>query len=289
MSNPINSDFLILGGGLAGSVVASRLAAACPSASIIVLEAGQDESKNPLCALPLASFALHHTSLDWAYATVPQKHLGGRQCYAAAGKALGGSTAVNYGLWTRGAKADYDAWAEMLGGDSQWGYDGMLDYFKRTERHFDKGQSDVHGTHGPIWTTSITLSSPKRRYGLRDSVRNAWTEMGLEQCDDYNAGFPLGFSERIENWRDGKRQLAYDAYGVKDHKNVTILTNQLVKRVVIVTLDDGTKVATGAETADGTIYSASKEVIVTCGAYRSPQVLLLSRHRAIAGAVETWH
>lgn len=80
-----------------------------PAASITVLEAGADESANPLCIAPLACFGAHHSPLDWAYTTAPQKHLRGRRCYAAAGRALGGSSAINDGTWTRGAKEDYDA------------------------------------------------------------------------------------------------------------------------------------------------------------------------------------
>ncbi len=106
MSNPNTSDFLIIGGGLAGSVIASRLAESRPKATITVLEAGNDETSNPLTASPLACFGAHFSPLDWVYWTVPQKHLDNKPRYAAAGKALGGSSAVNYGTWTRGPKSD---------------------------------------------------------------------------------------------------------------------------------------------------------------------------------------
>jgi choline dehydrogenase-like flavoprotein len=268
------SDFLVIGGGLAGSVIASRLAEAFPSSSITVVEAGADESANPLCAAPLACFGAHHSPLDWAYTTAPQKHLGGRRCYASAGKALGGSTATNYGTWMRAPKIDYDAWRDMIG-DERWGYHGLLPFFRRTERHF-AGAPAEHGGDGPIWTASISSSSKLRRYGLRESVEKAWSDAGVQHIADFNAGSNLGFSEAVENWRQGKRQIASEAYGLKHHANITVATNQLVSRVLISTSPDGSKVATGAETSDGTMYSASKEVIVSCGAYRSPQLLLLS-------------
>lgn len=277
MDEARTSDYLVLGGGLAGSVIASRLAAACPDASITVLEAGADESSNPLCGAPLACFDAPHSALNWAYTTAPQTHLDGRRCYATAGKALGGSTAINYGTWTRGARADYDAWATIMDGDARWGYEGLLEHFRNTESHFDHRQAgDVHGLRGPIHTASITSSSPKRRYGLRDSVHDAWTQSGVSKIEDANSGNPVGFSEVVENWRDGKRQIASVAYGLQDHDNVTVKTNQLVKRVVIGTRDGNVKVASGAETTDGGIYHAKREVIVSCGAYRSPQLLLLS-------------
>lgn len=176
MDEARTSDYLILGGDLAGSVIASRLATAFPAKSITVLEAGGDESSNPLCITPLACFGAHYSPLDWEYTTAPQEHLSGRRCYAAAGKALGGETAINYGTWTRGAPPGYDAWATIMGGDARWGYEGLLKQFKNTE------------SHGPICTAGLTSSSPKRRYGSRDSVEDAWAKTGVTRIEDANSG-----------------------------------------------------------------------------------------------------
>ena len=274
MSDSNTSDFLIVGGGLAGSVIASRLADAHPSATVTVLEAGNDETSNPLTIYPLACFGAHFSPLDWAYFTVPQKHLDGKPRYAAAGKALGGSSAINYGTWTRGPKADYDAWGELVG-DSRWSYDGLLPYFKKTEHHFGGSNKAQHGFDGPIATASVTSSSAARVYPLREPAREAWQAVGAKLLDDANAGYPVGFSELVEGWRDGRRQIASAAYGLTGKPNVRVVTGALVRRVILEPSSDE-KTAVGAETADGVVYRARKEVVVACGAYRTPQVLLLS-------------
>lgn len=268
------SDFLVVGGGLAGSVIASRLADAHPSATVTVLEAGNDETSNPLTIYPLACFGAHFSPLDWAYFTVPQKHLDGKPRYAAAGKALGGSSATNYGTWTRGPKADYDAWGELVG-DGRWSYDGLLPYFRKTEHHFGGGDKAQHGFDGPITTASVTSSSAARVYPLREPVREAWQTVGAKQLDDGNAGYPVGFSELVENWRDGRRQISSAAYELTGKPNVRVVTGVLVRRVILES-HSGEKTAVGVETADDVVYPARKEVIVACGAYRTPQVLLLS-------------
>jgi choline dehydrogenase-like flavoprotein len=151
-TTPIDSyDYIIIGGGLAGCVLASRLHEKKPSLSILLLEAGPDCTGHPLTSAPLACFGAHHSDLDWDYKTAPQKHLDGRDCYAAAGKVLSGGNAINYGSWTRGPKADYDHWAEVVG-DQQWSYDGLLPYFKKTEQHYGDAEKDSqqHGFDGPI-------------------------------------------------------------------------------------------------------------------------------------------
>lgn len=274
MSNPNTSVFLIIGGGLAGSVIASRLADSHPEATITVLEAGNDETSNLLTIFPLACFGAHFSPLDWSYSTVPQKHLDNKPRYAAAGKALGGSSAVNYGSWTRGPKADYDAWGELVG-DKRWSYEGLLPYFRKTEHHLGGGDQDQHGSDGPITTIPVSLSSGARNYSLREPLKEAWEAAGVQVIDDANAGCPVGFSELVENWKEGKRQVASAAYGLVSKPNVRVITGVLVKRVLLEQSSGETK-AVGAETADGEIYHAIKEVIVTCGAYRTPQLLLLS-------------
>lgn len=274
MSDLNASDFLIVGGGLAGSVVASRLAVSHPEATITVLEAGNDETSNPLTVSPLASFGAHFSPLDWAYLTVPQKHLDNVPRYAAAGKALGGSSATNYGTWTRGPKSDYDAWAELVG-DKRWSYEGLLPYFKKTERYFGSSDKDQHGFDGPIVTASVSSSSGARKYGLREPVKEAWEAAGVQMIGDANAGYPIGFSELVENWNHGKRQIASAAYGLASKPNVRIVTGVLVRRLIL-ERSSGERKAVGVETADGKAYLANREVVITCGAYRTPQLLLLS-------------
>ncbi|KAJ5667459.1 glucose dehydrogenase [Penicillium longicatenatum] len=267
-------DYIVIGGGLGGSALAGRLAEYHPSRSILVLEAGSSVVGHPLTSTPLACFGAHLSPLDWAYTTVPQTHLNGRECYVAAGKALGGGTATNYGTWTRGNATDYDLWAKLVNDDA-WSYKSLLPYFLRTETHWDpNADASIHGRSGPIHNATVTSSSADRKYPLRDTLREAWSRLGVPTISDGNNGSPLGLAELTENWRDGQRQLASEAYGITNKSNITIKTETHVKRVL---LSEGkATVATGVELLDGTIFHASREVVVSAGAYRTPQVLMLS-------------
>lgn len=269
-------DIVIAGGGIAGSVLAARLAQRNPNLQILVVEAGKDVSQHPLTSAPLDAAALHHSDLDWAYPTVPQKHLGDRIAYSAAGKALSGSSATNYGMWTRGKAVDYDRWANLVG-DESWAYAGWLEYFKRTER-YQAGKNDSSGSHGfdgPITLESVTSSDPNRRYPLQEPLKAAWGRVGVHERPDGNSWQPVGLTEYVEGFKHGKRQLASEAYGLGTLKNVEILTDTLVKRVLFED-KNRKKTAVGIEVADGTRYMASKEVIISTGAYRTPQLLQLS-------------
>jgi choline dehydrogenase-like flavoprotein len=267
-------DIIVAGGGIAGSVLSTRLAQRNPSMNILVIEAGKNVSQHPLTSAPLDAFALHYSELDWAYSTVPQVHVNNRNMYAAAGKALSGGSATNYGTWTRGNKADFDYWATLVG-DSAYGYDGWLQYFKKTENYYEGTDAAQHGYTGPITAESVTSSDPKRKYPLREPLQTAWGQVGVKAIPDANDGTPIGRAELVEDFKNGKRQLASEAYGLGGYKNVQILTDTLVKRVLFET-KNGKKTAVGIEIANGTQYKASKEVVLSAGAYRTPQILQLS-------------
>ncbi|KAE8339533.1 hypothetical protein BDV24DRAFT_176032 [Aspergillus arachidicola] len=271
-------DYIIIGGGLAGCALASRLYEKNNSLNILIIEAGTNAADHPLTKAPLACFGAHYSPLDWAYTTVPQKNLNGRQCYNSAGKALGGGSATNYGTWTRGNAADYDRWAKLVG-DEGWSYEGLLPYFKKTETHFDGAKADpaMHGTDGPIHNASVTSSSPHRKYPLREPLRDAWARVGVEYVQDANAGSPLGLGELVENWRAGQRQISSEAYVIFNCPGITVMTETMVKRIILEERDGKKeKVATGVEVVGGEKYFASREVILSAGAYRTPQVLMLS-------------
>ncbi|KAM0554937.1 hypothetical protein ACHAPJ_006673 [Fusarium lateritium] len=270
---PTEADYIIVGGGLAGCVVASRLKQNSPSSSVILIEVGKDPVGHPLTSSPLACFAAHYSDLDYTFTTVPQEHLGGRKCYAAAAKCLSGGSAINYGTWTRGPAADFDHWAALVD-DTGWSYNSLLEYFQRIE-NLRPGHSldpKQHGSNGPIHVVSVSDSDSKRQYPLRKPLEEAFSEIGINRIEDGNGGAPKGLAELAENWRDGQRQFASQAY---DLSGVVVLTSTIVHRIVIQELD-GEKVASGVELADGQVISASREVIVSCGAYRTPQVLMLS-------------
>lgn len=171
----------------------------------------------------------------------------------------------------RGDRSDYDQWAEIVG-DKRYSYEGMLPYFIRTEEYPNPiGSPEKHGTGGPLYVASI--SSTGRHYPLRDKLAQAWDENGAMELPnlDGNSGHTLGRAELMEDRRQGLRQLASTAYLLG---GAHVLTQTLVKRVLLGP-HDGKVRATGIETADGTQYHA-KEVIVCAGAYRSPQLLMLS-------------
>ncbi|KUL92356.1 hypothetical protein ZTR_02192 [Talaromyces verruculosus] len=274
MSSPQQTqefDIIVVGGGTAGCVVASRLLQRKPSLSILILEAGDDLSQNPNIYSPQTAPLLLGSDADWKYVSVPQKHLDGREIYYQAGKGLSGSAGVNMGAWTRGDAQEYDRWADLVS-DQRWSYAGLLPYFKRTEHHYDQhgGDTKQHGFNGPIHTSSV--SSSGRQYPLRETLRKAWCNTGLKVNDDINSGHPQGVAELVTSWADGQRQLTSEVYPLD---GVAVVPNALVRRVV---LDGSSQTATGVELADGRIYSvrAGGEVIVSAGALRTPQILLLS-------------
>lgn len=154
--------------------------------------------------------------------------------------------------------------------DQRWSYQGLLPYFKRTEHHYDEnGDRTQHGFEGPIHTSSV--SSSGRQYPLREITRKAWSSVGLNVVDDANNGHPQGAAELVSNWNNGRRQLPSEVY---PQNGVKFRTGVLVRRIVL----DDSQNATGVEIADGQIYSVRSggEVIVSAGAVRTPQVLLLS-------------
>ncbi|RDW67678.1 hypothetical protein BP6252_09074 [Coleophoma cylindrospora] len=181
------------------------------------------------------------------------------------------------GGWIRGDAHDYDAWAKLVG-DERWSYENMLPYMKKTETHWSAEDAlpatvaAQHGFSGPVFQASV--SSTGRKFPLKDNVKQAWAEIGISELPgaDGNAGSPLGLAELQENRRDGLRQLSSSAYPLE---GVTVLTDSLVKRVIF-SKDLYTTTATGIELADGTKKYARKEVILSCGAYRTPQILMLS-------------
>lgn len=265
-------DYIIVGGGIGGCVVASRLAQRLPQTSILLLEAGKPVKDHPLTQTPMAAFAAHYSDIDWAYNMVPQKHLNNRAILQSSGKALSGGSATNYGTWTRGSRKDFEVWAKMVG-DESWSYDGVKEYYMRSEEWYDKAaDKEEHGFDGPIYATSTAASSENRLYPLRNDFKKALESIGVAQIEDKNTGYPLGFTDYTENFRAGKRQLASEAYGLT---GVDVVTDALVQRVIF-NNKEGNNTAVGVELVDGKIFSAAKEVILSAGAMRTPQILFLS-------------
>ncbi|KAI9690119.1 MAG: hypothetical protein M1822_009080 [Bathelium mastoideum] len=164
------ADYIVVGGGLTGCVVASRLSESSASVSVILLEAGIDASDNPHVSTPEGAFLLAGTNVDWAYKTVADPNTRDRVHTVPAGKALGGGSICNYGGWSRGDAADYNDWAKAVG-DERWSYEKQLPYFRKSENFFDpNADPKQHGFAGPLHITSITADA-KRKYGLREPLK----------------------------------------------------------------------------------------------------------------------
>ena len=266
-------DFIIVGGGLTGCALASRLRQRRPSLEILVLEAGVDPTGNPNVTTFAGGFALVGSDLDWAYKTVPQVFTDNRIHTINAGKALGGGSVINFQGWARGDARDYDEWAKAVE-DPRWSYKGMLPFFRNTECFSNpKADPEAHGFSGPIYVTTVSASDPKRRYPLREPVRAAWTELGVELNPNPCSGILTGIAEWLETWHNGERQPAHLAYNLQ---GVRVITGATAHRVLFSKDKEGKNVASGVLLADGRQFLARKEIILSAGALRTPQILMLS-------------
>ncbi|KAI4265520.1 MAG: hypothetical protein L6R38_009360 [Xanthoria sp. 2 TBL-2021] len=272
-TNLEEADYVIVGGGLTGCVIASRLSQDDPNLQVLLVEAGIDASDDPLTKDIGGAFSLAGSDLDYNYKTTPQANTDDRVHTATAGKVLGGGSVLNYGLWLRGDARDYDQWAKLVG-DERWSYKGLLPYFRKSETHSKAKQAPEHrGSDGPIRITSVFESDPKRRYGLREPIKAAWEEMGLQKNPHGDCGSLQGICEALENWDDGKRQPSNLAYCLK---NVRVLTSAVVHKVSMVDDSDGKLRASNVVLADGRQIKARKEIILSAGTIKTPQILMLS-------------
>ena len=267
------ADYIIVGGGLTGCAIAARLQQGEPSLHILVLEVGTDATENPHTRDLAGAFALAGSELDYNYKATPQPDTNDRTHNITAGKVLGGGSILNYGVWARGDASDYDQWASIVG-DERWSYKSFLPYLKKAERHFNATKNPEHrGSDGPIRVTSVAESDPKRKYGLREPIRAAWEELGLKRNPDGDCGSLAGICELLENWNDGQRQPSYAAYGLKASN---VVTGAQVHKVVFAWDEEGSYTASSVVLTDGRQYKARREVILSAGTIRTPQILMLS-------------
>ena len=261
-------DYLVVGGGSAGSVLASRLTED-PDVTLCLFEAGGTGDGWPV-NVPAALVLMIPSRLNnWAFETVPQKGLQGRRGYQPRGKALGGSSAINAMVYTRGHHADYDDWAAL--GNEGWGWNDVFPYFKRSE-HNERLGNEWHGRGGPLWVSDLGTDNPFQARWL-DAAR----ECGLPVTDDFNGAEQEGVGIYQVTQKNGERWSAARAYlfpHMQTRGNLTVETGAQVRRIVF----DG-KRAVGVEVTRGgnveTVW-AKKEVILSAGAFQSPQLLMLS-------------
>ena len=260
-------DYIVVGGGSGGCVVASRLSED-PSVTVCLIEAG-GEGKNKVIRMPAGVAAVLPTPiLNWNYKPNAQKELNGRGGYQPRGKALGGSSAINAMLYIRGHPTDYDEWREL--GNEGWGWSDVLPYFKKSEGN-TRGSDDLHGTHGPLGVTD--LGSP---HEITGAFIEAARENQIRINNDFNGPDQEGVGQYQVTQRGGERCSAAAAFihPHMDRENLTVLTRTTAHKILIEgNRAIGVKISGKNGTED---LRAEKEIILAGGAFNSPHLLMLS-------------
>ena len=260
-------DYIVIGAGSAGCVLANRLSAD-PSVRVLVLEAGGSDRKLSV-RIPSAFAKQFRTELDWNYQSEPEPSLIGRSVYLPRGRALGGSSSMNSMLYIRGHRSDYDWWAER--GATGWSYAEVLAYFKRSEDN-ERLKDEYHAQGGPLH-----VSDPSWTSELADRFIASGEAIGIRRNNDFNGAEQDGIGVMQRTAKGGRRWSAADAFlhpVRKERENLTVVTGANVRRIGL----DGTRAVGADYEREGTIRSArcEREVILSAGAYNSPQLLMLS-------------
>ena len=258
----------MIGGGAGGCVVASRLSED-PGVSVCLLEAGGPDTsafiQAPLGFAATAALGIH----NWNYNTVPQPGLNGRRGFQPRGKVMGGSSSINAMVYTRGNRLDYDHWGSL--GNPGWRYEDVLPLFKRAENNECFGANEYHGSGGPLNVSYLRSPSP-----INDAFLEACGEQGVAKTADYNGASQFGCAPAQVTQKNGERCSAAKAY-ITPHlarPNLTVITQAHTQRILM----EGRRAA-GAEfmqAGQTRQVRARAEVILSGGAYGSPQLLMLS-------------
>jgi choline dehydrogenase len=255
-------DYVIVGAGSAGCVLANRLSED-PEVSVLLLEAGGPDT-NDLVHLPAAFSALYRTAQDWDHSTIYEPFANDRRIYLPRGKVLGGSSSINAMIYMRGNPLDYDEWGPG------WTWAEMLPYFKRAEDN-ERGESELHGAGGPLPVSEGRSGNP-----LSQAFVDAAVACGHPANDDFNGPAQDGVGLYQLTQRGGARASAAVAYlhPVMDRPNLTVETH--VHALSLIFEGERAVGVMGARLSEPLEYRAEREVIVSCGAYNSPQLLMLS-------------
>lgn len=259
-------DYIIIGAGTAGSILAHRLTED-PHTTVLLLEAG-GQPDHPLIRIPANWFDLMGTDVDWGYFSEPQPHADNRRLVWNRGKALGGSSSINAMLYVRGHRWDFDQWAAL--GNPGWSYTEVLPYFKKCE-HQESGESFYHGIDGGLNVADHPLIHP-----VGDVFIAAGQQMGLPFNPDFNGETQYGVGWYQANQKNGERHSAFEGYlkPALQRDSLTALTHAQVTRILF----DGVK-AVGVEYVHEHHIKqafAECEIILSAGAIHSPQILLCS-------------
>jgi choline dehydrogenase len=262
-----DADYVIVGAGSAGCVLANRLSED-PSVRVVLLEAG-GKDRSPNIKIPAAFAEQFHTKLDWEYYTEPEPHCDDRRLYLPRGKSLGGSSSMNAMLYVRGRPLDYDLWEQQ--GATGWGWDDVRPYFLKAEND-ERGASEHHGTGGPV-----NIQNQRSPRHINADFLEAAQAAGIPRCADYNSPEQDGCDMFQVFQKNGRRWSAADAYlrPAMKRENLEVVTHATVLGLEL----DGARVTgvryRGRRPGTQTIR-AGREVILAAGAFGSPHLLLLS-------------
>jgi choline dehydrogenase-like flavoprotein len=264
----LSFDYVIVGAGTAGCVVANRLSAD-PANHVCLIEAGPAD-KHPFIHVPAATGAAIGTrALNWRFKTAPQRHLNNREIPQPRGRGLGGSSSINGMVYSRGHPLDYDDWAAA--GASGWSYAEVLPYFIRSENNQSFRDSPWHGTNGEMAVSHIRDPNP-----LNAVFERAMAAQGFKYNGDMTGNDPEGYGPRQMNIRNGRRESMATAFlrPIRGRSNLSIITHALALRVII---ENGKAAGVEIErNGNKETIMVRREVILCAGAVQSPQLLMLS-------------
>ena len=272
MSEDIHYDYIIVGAGTAGCVLANRLSMN-PNNKVLLVEAGGKDNYFWINIPVGYLYTISNPRTDWCYKTEPDPGLNGRSIAYARGKVLGGCSSINAMLYMRGQQGDYDHWAEL--GNQGWAWKDVLPIFKRSE-DYQHGADTYHGSGGGLRVEESRVS-----WEILDAWREAAAEYGIPKIDEFNRGDNFGNAYFQVNQKRGVRWSAVDGFlkPVLHRKNLTVITNAQVTKLLI-EAGGNSKRATGimltTDKGQQQTIKADREVILAAGAIGSPQLLQVS-------------